>query len=236
MKKIRIVAIVACLVVALVTAVPSVAQVMEIKTNETFFKPGPAGNAIINADSGTASDDFAELRLRQNGTNKWSFGVFQNAYYAFNYQNSQYGMRIDATNNVGLNCFSGADDLTIGSGSNGCKAGTFSTINAGATQFTASSSRTIKENLEPVEIDGLLEKIGEAKIYTYDFIEGDKDAIGLMAEDFHQIFGRGSDKMLSGHEVQVALWLAVQELAEQNRELTEQNRELSQRLDTLEQR
>ena len=110
-------------------------------------------------------------------------------------------------------------DLIIGGTGAGCNTGTFSEIDAGEVQFDISSSRSIKQNLVPVEVENILERIEGVDVYTYDFIDGKTDRIGLMAEDFHQIFGRGSDKMLSGHEVQLALWLAVQELAEQNTEL-----------------
>jgi len=54
-----------------------------------------------------------------------------------------------------------------------------------------------------------------------------KNKIGLIAEDFHTIFERGSDKQLSGQEIQMALWLAVQELKTENDELR-------QRLELLE--
>src|SRR6185295_544914 len=100
-------------------------------------------------------------------------------------------------------------------------------IDAGSTTFTASSSRSIKENLAPVQVPAILDKISAVGVYSYDFIEGPKDKIGLMAEDFHTVFGRGSDKMLNGQEVQMALWLAVQELTAQNKQLTTQNRDLA---------
>ena len=38
----------------------------------------------------------------------------------------------------------------------------------------------------------------------------------LIEEDFHVIFERGSDKELNGNEFQMALWLAVQELKQEN--------------------
>jgi len=40
-----------------------------------------------------------------------------------------------------------------------------------------------------------------------------------MAEDFYNIFKRGSDKEINGQEVQMALWLAVQALSAKNRVL-----------------
>ncbi|MEM7356107.1 MAG: tail fiber domain-containing protein, partial [Acidobacteriota bacterium] len=65
----------------------------------------------------------------------------------------------------------------------------------------------------------ILEKIAAIDVYTYDFIDGPQDRLGLMAEDFHQIFGRGSDKMLPTQDVQMAMWLAIQELTGQITEL-----------------
>ena len=73
----------------------------------------------------------------------------------------------------------------------------------------------------------ILEKIAGVGVYSYDFIQGPKDKIGLMAEDFHQVFKRGSDKLINGQEVEMALWLAVQEL-------TKQNKALAARLEQLE--
>ena len=137
-------------------------------------------------------------------------------------------------NNLGLaGCQDPDHDLTIGGTGAGCNTGTFSEIDAGEVQFDISSSRSIKQNLVPVEVENILEKIDGVDVYTYDFIDGKTDRIGLMAEDFHQIFGRGSDKMLSGHEVQLALWLAVQELKLKNDVLSEQNDELREAIEDL---
>src|SRR6185295_458247 len=101
-------------------------------------------------------------------------------------------------------------------------------IDAGSTTFTASSSRSVKENLAPVQVPEILEKISAVGVYNYDFIEGPKDKIGLMAEDFHTVFGRGSDKLLNGQEVEMALWLAVHELTAQNKQLTAQNQRFTE--------
>jgi hypothetical protein len=51
--------------------------------------------------------------------------------------------------------------------------------------------------------------------------------MGLIAEDFHTVFERGNEKYIDGQDVQMALWLAVQKL-------TEQNKELKDRLNALE--
>ncbi|MBU4348502.1 hypothetical protein KJ671_03335 [Patescibacteria group bacterium] len=50
----------------------------------------------------------------------------------------------------------------------------------------------------------------------------------LIAEDFHVIFERGSDKELNGNEVQMALWLAVQEL---NTKVNEKDTEIQEMKD-----
>ncbi len=124
------------------------------------------------------------------------------------------GIAVDlADGDVGILCDSSLGaDLTVGSQSS-CSSGTRSTMNAGDTTFTASSSRAIKKNVEPLEVEDILDRILGVDVYRYDFVEGPADRIGLMAEDFHQIFNRGTETLLSGQEVQMALWLAVQELA-----------------------
>ena len=103
-------------------------------------------------------------------------------------------------------------------------------MNAGDTGFTAASSRTYKENLEQVEVSDILERIGEIDLYKYEFIDGQKDKLGLMAEDFHRIFGRGSDKVINGQETDMALWLAVQKLIQRNNELIGRVDDLEARL------
>jgi hypothetical protein len=135
------------------------------------------------------------------------------------------GISITTSGNVGLNCNAPTSDFVISATTN-CS-GSQSSINAGSTQFTASSSRTIKENLEPVAVPDLLDRIAKVDVYQYDFKTGPKNRLGMMAEDFHTIFGRGSDKLIDGNEVQMALWLAVQQL-------TEQNKQLQERLNALE--
>jgi endosialidase-like protein len=128
-------------------------------------------------------------------------------------------LHLDTDGDVGINCNNPTSDLVIASGS-GC-ANPASNINAGSTQFTVTSSRTYKEHLEPVSVPDVLDKIAKVDVYQYDFINGPTNRLGLMAEDFHQIFGRGSDKLLDGGEVQMALWLAVKELTARNKELTD---------------
>ncbi len=125
-----------------------------------------------------------------------------------------------ATGGVGVNCADGGTaDFTVGDGTGNCTAGMYSTITAGV-GITNVSSRALKENLQPVEAGGILERIADVGVYTYDFIDnGPKDNLGLIAEDFHQIFGRGSDKTIVDRDVQMAMWLAIQELTDQVKQL-----------------
>jgi len=132
---------------------------------------------------------------------------------------------VRADGNVGLNCASANSDLVIASG-DGC-ADPSSSLNAGDAQFTVASSRTFKENLAPVVVPDVLEKLLKIDVYRYDYIDGPKDRLGLMAEDFHEIFARGSEKYIDGNEVQMALWLAV-------RKLTADKMELMARIEALE--
>lgn len=127
-------------------------------------------------------------------------------------------LTINVLGDLGLGCGGADHDFVISPGPN-CSATPRSWIDAGSTGFSTSSSRTIKENLQPLDASGLLEKIQDIPVYEYDFIDGPKERIGLMAEDFHTIFARGSNEELNGQEVTMALWLAVQELTAQVEEL-----------------
>jgi hypothetical protein len=119
-------------------------------------------------------------------------------------------------NNIGIGTVSPGSQLVIASGA------TTSSINAGATQFTVASSRTFKENIEPTDVPDILQKIDAVPVVTYDFKDnGPKNRLGLIAEDFHQVLGRGDDKHIDGQDVQMALWMAVQKLSAENKALTE---------------
>jgi hypothetical protein len=121
--------------------------------------------------------------------------------------------------NVGIGCTTPSAKLVVAS-AGGCS-NPSSSLNPGDAQFTIASSRTFKENIAPVEEPDILDKIKDVGVYHYDYINGPKDRIGLIAEDFHKVFGRGDEKYLNGGDVQVALWLAVQQLTAENKALTQ---------------
>jgi len=123
------------------------------------------------------------------------------------------------------NCGNPDHDFVISVGP-GCAATPRSFIDAGDTGFSTSSSRTYKTNIQSLTVEGILDRIAQTPVYEYDFVDGPTDRIGLVAEEFHRIFGRGSEKELSGHEIQLALWLAVQELTRRTDEVQEKDREI----------
>ncbi len=178
---------------------------LDVETGEVRFPGGTASTNALNTHFNFVDDGINYLR----GT---TVAADDGGFFA-------------------IGCRAPSFDLEIGNGTAAnCGTGTFSRINAGSTTFTASSSRTIKENLVPVSLKGILEKISAIDVYKYDFISGPKDRLGLMAEDFHQVFQRGSDKLIDGQEVEMALWLAVKELTARNEELLKRLTALEARL------
>jgi hypothetical protein len=130
--------------------------------------------------------------------------------------NANTRMSILDTGNVGIGTASPGSQLVIANGA------TTSSINAGSAQFTVASSRTFKENIQPTDVPDILKKIEAVPVVTYDFRDnGAKNRLGLIAEDFHTVLGRGDDKHIDGQDVQMALWMAVQKLTAENKALTE---------------
>jgi hypothetical protein len=225
------------------------------------IRPGaPTSSIDINADGevgiGTASPT-EELTVKSDGgnsdvlvvlgsavTNPTLYRIFEttggDGLFSLFDNSGAEAVRFSsaAGGRLGIGCNSPEHDVDLGGTVGAACAGQASRsfIDAGSTTFTASSSRTLKENVAPVRVSNILDKIASIGVYNYDFVNGPKDKIGLMAEDFHTIFERGSEKLLNGQEVEMALWLAVQQLTVQNRELTTQNKELSRRLADLEAR
>ncbi len=143
------------------------------------------------------------------------------------YIDDDHKMTIDPDGDVGIGQTTPVYDLEIVRGS------TFSKINAGDAQFTTSSSRSCKENIRPLDKEDILEKMADIPVNCFDFKpshcadgENCKDRMGLIAEDFHAIFQRGSEKEINGQEVQMALWMAVRQLYARNKALSQKVEEL----------
>jgi hypothetical protein len=182
-----------------------------------------AGNSDVVVVQGSAVSNPTLYRFFETTGGDGLFSIFdQNGAEAARFSSAAGGR-------LGIGCNTPEHDIdlggTVGAACSGQASRSF--IDAGSTSFTASSSRTLKENLEPVRVPDILDKISAVGVYNYDFIHGPKNKIGLMAEDFHTIFEHGSDKLLNGQDVEMALWLAVQQL-------TAQNKTLEKRLEQLE--
>ena len=237
------------------------AQVWDIAGNETNFFvrdatngstlpfrifPGSSSSSLVvrngNVGMGTTSPsekldihNAGVTRIQLSNTTAatdWNFANDGNGDFAISRVGSGGNdFEIEQDGDIG-NCGNPDNDFVISVGP-GCAATPRSWINAGDTQFSTSSSRTFKENIKPVKVESILDKLREVPVYEYDFVDGPKDRIGLMAEDFFKVFGRGSEKELSGHDMQIALWMAVQELIAKNDELSEQNRSLREAVEGL---
>ena len=99
---------------------------------------------------------------------------------------------------------------------------TRSIMNAGDTQFTNPSSRTYKDNIKPVIVPDILNKLEAIPVMTYDYKPsfcGDgqacKNRLGLIAEDFHTVFGRGSTKLI--RHISLGAWPRRRQLREPTR-------------------
>jgi len=237
-------------------------QTWDVAGNETSFfirdvtngsqlpfriRPGADSNSlVIDADNDVGIgvlSPTAKLHLLENGLVRYRLenSSAGTQWDATNDGNGDFGislvgsggneLEIEQDGDIG-NCGNPDHDFVISTGP-GCTATPRSWIDAGDPGFTTTSSRTFKENLEAVEMPEILDRIREIPVYKYDFVDGPENRIGLMAEDFHEIFHRGSDKELSGYEMQVAMWLAIQELDARHQKLIEQNNQLRQEIEKL---
>lgn len=183
-----------------------------IGTASPAFKLDVAAGALgFSSDAATFSGPSLSRASNQLLVNTGTSGLQIN-----NQANSVNLMKVQNDGKVGIGTTSPGSQLVIASGA------TTSSVDAGATQFTVASSRTFKENITSVDFPDILTKIEAVPVVTYDFRDnGPKNRLGLIAEDFHQVLGRGDDKHIDGQDVQMALWMAVQKLAAENKALTE---------------
>jgi hypothetical protein len=102
--------------------------------------------------------------------------------------------------------------------------------------WTNSSSRTLKENFQPVDGRRILEKLEEMPILEWNYKAEPQSTrhIGPTAQDFYSAFGLGGDTLsISTVDPSGIALAAVKELNNQNKELRTQNAELRKQLDEL---
>ncbi len=192
---------------------------IETPLDDLHIAGGAQANILLD-HAGSAHD------WRIEADNYFSIENVDNANAPFFIQSGapDLAFGIEQDGDIGIGDLTPDADLDIQRGS------TFSRVNAGDTNFTTSSSRSLKENIQPVQILELLAKMANVPVNTYDWkpehFSGDEadrtDKLGLIAEDFHTILGRGTDKEIKGQDVQMVLWMAVQELHRENQQLKAQ--------------
>ena len=79
---------------------------------------------------------------------------------------------------------------------NGCN------IAAGGASITCASSRLIKHNYAPVDVEDVLRRLQSMELNTWNIIDEPSQALhmGLFAEDFYDAFGLGDDRRAIGHQ------------------------------------
>jgi hypothetical protein len=111
--------------------------------------------------------------------------------------------------------------------------------------WTNGSSRTFKENFQPMDGSELLSKISNLSIVSYNYKNSTEKHFGPMAEDFVGAFdtgvireddGKRDDMYLSSGDVAGVALAGVQELIEQNKTLLEKIDKLEKRISELENR
>lgn len=142
-------------------------------------------------------------------TNNRGTDTWQPLFFGAGFSTTDVKLAIGTSGDIGIGTTSPTTDLDIVNGV------AYSRINAGDANFTASSSRFIKENFIEWDSTGILDKINAIPVYTFDYINGPKDKMGLVAEDFYTIFGRGNNNEINYQEVSMALWLGIKELTKQ---------------------
>jgi hypothetical protein len=105
-----------------------------------------------------------------------------------------------------------------------------------ATNVVFSSSRSLKDDIRPLNPQDVLARLGNLLISEWRFKQGTGAVrhVGPMAEDFRAAFGLGADgETLSVTDVSGVALAAIQALLQRVRKLEEANRELSERLQAL---
>jgi len=121
--------------------------------------------------------------------------------------------------------------------------GTGAHLTAGGT-WSSKSSRTVKENFQPIDGRELLSKIDALAIESWNYRNSDERHIGPVSEDFVAAFDVGTtrgdstrdDEHLSGMDVGGVALVAIKELISENRKLQSVIGQLEQRISELEAR
>jgi hypothetical protein len=109
--------------------------------------------------------------------------------------------------------------------------------NVTATSFNPTSSRSLKDDLEPIDPQEVLMRLANLPITTWKFIQEEDDTrhLGPMAEDFREAFGLGdSAKTINLTDANGVAFAAIQGLHEKVVQLEAERAMLSSRSEELE--
>lgn len=175
-------------------------------------KANHKGSVVIAANSGLSKSDS----VRSGGKEQMVLRADGNIYI---------------TNTSGLAPYDATKLINTSSGAYLTTGGT----------WTDGSSRTLKQNFQPLGRQELLGKISSLPVEAWQYKNSDERHIGPVSEDFVEAFdvgtvrnGRRDDKYLSPGDVAGVALAGVKELAQQNQELRQIIEELRQRIEELE--
>jgi len=210
---------------------------------------GTIGGGVGNSNAGDRSaipgGSYDTLTSNANWSMAFGNTVYLDSQYRVVFFDSVYSGRL------GIN----RDDHNAGGIAYPIHVGTHTTNGNGA-HLTAGgswqdgSSRTFKENFQPLNSHDLLAKISSLPVQTWQYKDTDERHIGPVSEDFVEAFdvgtaknGKRDDKYLSPGDVAGVALAGVKELAQQKQKLKEeldkisrQNQELREIIEKLTQR
>ena len=100
--------------------------------------------------------------------------------------------------------------------------------------WTNASDKRLKENIEALDRNKILEKINQLTIAKWNYkADHSRKYIGPMAQDFFELFGVGDDTTISTIDPAGVALLGVQALSEKMEVLKEQNKDLQEQIDEL---
>jgi hypothetical protein len=179
----------------------------------TSAKANHVGSVVIVANSGMSKSDS----VRSGGNEQMVLRADGNVYI---------------TNTGGLAPYDAGKLINTSSGAHLTTGGT----------WTNASSRTLKENLQPLDRQELLAKISGLPIEAWNYRDADERHIGPVSEDFGRAFdvgvvnqdGTRDDQHLAASDVAGVALAGVKELAQENQELRQIIEDLSLRIAKLE--